>query len=58
MTTKVNIKYLHCNRCGKQVSTGYIPIPNGTPDENLIIRAWIECPECIETQVESKKDKA
>ena len=31
---------LHCNRCGKVVST---PVPDDT-----IVRAWIECPECVE----------
>ena len=31
---------IRCSMCGKSVST---PIPTGT-----IIRAWIECPECIE----------
>lgn len=31
---------LHCNRCRKAVST---PVPDDT-----IIRAWIECPECVE----------
>lgn len=38
-----NEKYEHrlrCNGCGKSVSTG-------VPDHTLV-RAWIECPECIE----------
>jgi len=42
-----NIKYLHCNNCGKQVSSGYMPVPTDTPDKRIIVRAWIECPECI-----------
>lgn len=33
---------LRCNRCGKIVST---PVP-----ESTIVRAWIECPECIEAK--------
>lgn len=48
--TKIDIKYLHCNKCGKQVSTGYIPMPNEMDKGNIIIRAWIECPECIESR--------
>ncbi len=32
-------KNIRCNECDKIVST---PVPNDT-----IIRAWIECPECI-----------
>jgi endogenous inhibitor of DNA gyrase (YacG/DUF329 family) len=42
------IKYLNCHTCGKQVSTGFIPIPTDTPDGGIIVRAWIECPECIQ----------
>lgn len=44
----LQIKHLHCNTCNKQVSTGFIPIETETPDKGLIIRAYIECPECIE----------
>lgn len=45
-----SIKYLHCNNCGKQVSTGFYPEPTETPDKGIIIRAWIECPECMENR--------
>ncbi len=31
--------FLRCSRCGKQVST-LVP-------HNTIVRAWIECPECV-----------
>lgn len=34
---------VHCSRCGKPVST---PVPKKT-----IVRAWVECPECIEKEV-------
>lgn len=34
------MRRLRCNKCGKDVST---PVPDDT-----IVRAWIECPECIE----------
>ncbi len=39
MKIKVLSERIHCSRCGKIVST---PIPKYT-----VIRAWIECPECI-----------
>lgn len=42
------MNYLHCNTCRKQVSTGFVPDPTDTPDRGIIIRAYIECPECIE----------
>lgn len=42
------IMFLYCNNCGKQVSTGFYPLRTDTPDKGIIVRAWIECPECIE----------
>jgi len=50
------ISYLHCNTCGKQVSTGFIALPTDTPDKGLIIRAYIECPECIERKSDAKHE--
>ena len=38
---------IRCNRCGKIVST---EVPDGT-----VIRAWIECPECIEKEPNEEK---
>lgn len=49
------LSYLHCMNCGKQVSTGFFPIPTDTPDKGIIVRAWIECPECMEKK--SKEDE-
>ena len=40
--------YLNCSSCGKCVSSGFTPEPTDTPDKGLVVRAWIECPECIE----------
>lgn len=40
-------EYVQCSACGKQVST---PVPKGT-----VIRAWIECPECIESRIEKRR---
>lgn len=51
------VNYLHCHRCGKQVSTGFVPVPTNTPDQGLIVRAWIECPECMVEQ-NAKAEKA
>ncbi len=31
---------VHCSKCGKRVSNQVV--------EELVIRAWVECPECIE----------
>lgn len=42
------IHYLYCHTCGKQVSTGFEPVPTDTPDKGIIVRAHIECPECME----------
>ena len=47
IATSVKVEFLHCNACGKSVSTGFIPIPTDTPDRGIIIRAWITCPECL-----------
>jgi DNA-directed RNA polymerase subunit RPC12/RpoP len=35
--------YIRCMKCGKVVSSA--PIPS-----NIIIRAFIECPECVEKE--------
>ena len=39
---------LRCSRCGKSVSTE-------VPDET-VVRAWIECPECVEKHSDEKED--
>lgn len=53
----VNLTFLLCNNCGKRVSTGFYPVPTDTPDKGLIVRAWIECPECIEKKYASNVGK-
>ncbi len=50
-----NINFLYCHSCGKCVSSGFIPIPTDTPDKGLVVRAYIECPECIEKKDSSSK---
>jgi NAD-dependent SIR2 family protein deacetylase len=58
MRLEGEVKSLYCHECGKQVSTGFIPVPTDTPDHGLIVRAWIECPECIEKRAgEVKPDE-
>jgi DNA-directed RNA polymerase subunit RPC12/RpoP len=39
--------FLKCSRCGKKVSS--VPFVR-----EPIIRAWIECPECIQKETQSK----
>lgn len=42
-------EHVHCSRCGKRVS--------GTDAElGLIVRAWVECPECLVPQIEGSAD--
>lgn len=42
--------YVRCSRCGKRVS-------NEVPDD-LIVRAWVECPECVERNTPTVSDCA
>jgi hypothetical protein len=46
---------LCCNACGKTVSTPFYPVQADTPDGGLIVRAFIQCPECIAQQVTAEK---
>lgn len=46
-------QYVRCSRCGKRVSQ-YVNVegdPSFAPAKTkaLIIRAWVECPECIQS---------
>lgn len=50
------IKFLHCNECGKYVSTGFEPVPTDTPDKGLILRAYVICPECMKMKIRFVKD--
>ena len=47
---------VHCSKCGKGVS-GIDPTLKGN---QLVVRAWVECPECIEKEQpnKSKLEKA
>ena len=42
-------KVIHCSRCGKGVSTA---VPSDT-----VIRAWVECPECVISDKPTKEPK-
>lgn len=55
--TREGITYLTCNACGKQVSSGFTPLPTELGPE-LIVRAWIQCPECIERGILEEMHKA
>jgi len=37
-----HVEHVHCSRCGKRCS-------GVDPELGLVVRAWVECPECIET---------
>lgn len=49
---------LCCNRCGEAVSTGFLPVPTDTPDRGLVVRAFIECPECLEKEMQAQTASA
>ena len=38
--------FVQCSRCGKRVSNTVI----SSLPEDLVVRAWVECPECVEKQ--------
>jgi endogenous inhibitor of DNA gyrase (YacG/DUF329 family) len=40
---------VRCARCGKSVSSPLV--------EPVILRAWVECPECIEQRATAKLEK-
>jgi hypothetical protein len=44
--------YLHCSKCGKRVSS--IPFIRN----DYVVRAFVECPECIETSATDTDDQA
>ena len=46
---------LCCHSCGKTVSTPFFPVKTSTPDGGLIVRAFIQCPECMEIAAEKAK---
>ena len=53
--------YLYCTTCGKQISTGFYPVETDTPDRGIVVRAFMQCPECIEEnerQFELEKNDA
>lgn len=41
---------LQCNSCGKTVSSPLVPMINEM-GITLVVRAWIECPECMEQRM-------
>jgi hypothetical protein len=47
------IHHLACNTCGKSVSSGFLPVRNEMGNV-LVVRAFIQCPECIAKFAEKK----
>ncbi len=43
--------------CGKVVSTGFIPEETDTPDGGIIVRAAIQCPECLEIEIKKMETR-
>lgn len=35
------VEHVHCSRCGKRCS-------GVDPELGLVVRAWVECPDCLE----------
>lgn len=50
----MNTQSIKCSRCGKSVSREF-PWPKGKP---LLVRAWVECPECINGDEEEDAEQA
>ena len=42
------IQYLFCHICTKVVSSPFTPEPTDLPDQGIIVRAFIQCPECLQ----------
>lgn len=44
------LEHVHCSRCGKRVS-------GVDPEMGLVVRAWVQCPECLEATSENQPDR-
>jgi hypothetical protein len=40
-------EHVHCSRCGKRVS-------GVDPELGLVVRAWVQCPECLAATSENQ----
>lgn len=49
--TKTYVEHVHCNRCGKRCS-------GVDPELGLVVRAWVECPECLEQVADGRESFA
>jgi len=45
MEKEKQTQYLYCSQCGKVVSNAKLVL---NKPGKIVIRAWIECPECLE----------
>jgi len=50
------LHHLRCNACGKRCSSGFVPTVTEM-GKHLIVRAWVECPECIEAKAKRDNDE-
>ena len=48
----MNRDYVMCSSCGKRVSN----MVTVDPQDGLVVRAWIECPECVQQRKEDEPD--
>jgi len=44
------MKYVMCSRCGKRVSN--------IVSEDIVVRAFVECPECIQGDDDEETDRS
>ena len=49
--TPTYVEHVHCSRCGTRCS-------GVDPELGLVVRAWVECPECLERKGREQFDLA
>lgn len=47
------VEHVACSRCGKRVSNQVV-VPG---EDGLVVRAYVECPECIATQASAEQSR-
>lgn len=50
----LRIDAVRCSSCGKQVSQRVI-VPDVEGIKGLVIRAYVECPECVERRIPDER---
>jgi len=54
MSNSLNEQCVRCSCCGKRVSQ-YVNV-QGEPTD-LLVRAWVECPECVQKRPEMEENE-